>query len=104
MIRHTIMWRFIDEFEGMNKEQIMDRVVDLFKDLKGKIPEIRFMSAERDVLRSERSFDMIYITEFDSLDALEIYRVHPEHIKVADFIHKVTAAQAVTDTVKDEVI
>ena len=71
--------------------------------MKKKIPEIKFMSVERDVLRSERSFDMIYITEFDSLEALEVYRVHPEHVKVAGFIQKVRAEQAVTDTVKDEI-
>ena len=103
MIRHTIMWRFTDNFEGMNKEQIMDKVTDLFRELKKKIPEIKFMSVERDVLRSERSFDMIYITEFESLEALEVYRVYPEHVKVAEFIHKVRTMQAVTDTVKDEI-
>jgi len=63
------------------------------------IPEIRSMKFERDVLRSERSFDAIYITEFDSLEALEIYRVHPEHLKVAAYIGEVKTAQAVTDTV-----
>ena len=97
MIRHTIMWRFTDNFEGMNKDQIMDKVTDLFRELKTKIPEIKFMSVERDVLRSERSFDMIYITEFDSLEALEVYRVHPEHVKVASLVRKVTESRVVLD-------
>jgi hypothetical protein len=98
------MWKFTDEFEGMAKEEIMDKVTEMFVHLKKTIPQIKFMSVERDVLRSERSFDMIYVTEFESLDELEIYRVHPEHMKVAQFIGKVRVAQAVTDTVKSEIV
>lgn len=103
MIRHVIMWRFAEGYEGMTKDEIMDKITDSFVHLKNTIPEIRFMSVERDVLKSERSFDMIYITEFDSLEALEAYRVHPEHVKVAEFIGKVRVAQAVTDTEKSEI-
>jgi len=98
MIRHVIMWKFTDKFDGMSKEQIMDKAETLFAHLKNVIPEIKYMSVERDILRSDRSFDMIYITEFDSLDTLEAYRVHPEHVKVAEFIKAVRIAQAVTDT------
>ncbi len=98
MIRHVIMWKFTDSFNRMRKEQIMAEVEARFACLKNVIPEIKYMSVERDILRSERSFDMIYITEFDSLEALEAYRVHPEHVKVAEFIKEVRVAQAVTDT------
>ena len=98
MIRHVIMWKFADEFEGMSKEEIMNKVEEKFAYLKTVIPEIKYMSVERDILRSERSFDMIYITEFDSLEALQVYRVHPEHVKIAEFIKSVRVAQAVTDS------
>ncbi len=98
MIRHVIMWKFVDEYDGMNKDEIMSAIEEKFAHLKKVIPEIKSMSVERDVLRSERSFDMIYITEFESLETLNIYRVHPEHVKVAGFIGAVRSAQAVTDS------
>lgn len=98
MIRHVIMWKFCDELDGMNKDEIMCAIEEKFAFLLKTIPEIRAMRVERDILRSERSFDMIYITEFDSLESLERYRVHPEHVKVASFIAKVRVAQAVTDS------
>ena len=97
------MWKFVDELDGMNKEEIMDKVTESFVHLKKVIPEIKYMSVERDVLKTERSFDMIYVTEFESLEALEVYRVHPEHVKVAQFIGKIRTAQAVTDTEKSEI-
>ena len=102
MIRHAIMWKFVDEYEGMNKDEIMDAIEEKFAHLKVVIPQIKAMSVERDILRSERSFDMIYITEFESLEALEVYRVHPEHVKVAKFIGAVRSAQAVTDSERKE--
>lgn len=99
MIRHAIMWKFKDSHNGEDKTQIMDRAEAMLSALRPIIPEIKAMKFERDVLRSERSFDVIYMVEFDSLEALEIYRVHPEHQKVAAYIGEVSAAQAVTDTV-----
>ena len=98
MIRHAIMWKFADSYEGLDKAQIIDRAEKMLFNLRHIIPEIRSMRFERDVLRSERSFDVIYIVEFDSLEALEAYRIHPEHQKVAAFIGNVRVAQAVTDT------
>ncbi len=92
------MWKFVDSFDGMDKEGIMSEVEKRLGALEGIIPEIRSMKFERDILRSKRSFDMIYLTQFDSLEALERYRVHPEHVKVAKFIALVREAQAVTDT------
>ena len=92
------MWKFKDSYNSMNKAQIVDRAEELLLALCPIIPEIRSMKFERDVLRSERSFDVIYIVEFDSLEALENYSVHPEHQKVAAFIGEVKSAQAVTDT------
>ena len=103
MIRHSIMWKITDEYEGMTKNEIMDKLFELFSYLKKTIPEIRTMTLERDVLHTERSYDLVYITEFDSLEALEIYRVHPEHVKVAQFVAAVRTAQAVTDSVVAEI-
>lgn len=98
MIRHTIMWKFAEEYGGMNKEQIMDSVISRLTALEDIISQIKAMKLEKDILHSERSYDLIYISEFDSLEALEAYRVHPEHVKVAEFIKNVRIAQAVTDT------
>ena len=101
MIRHVIMWKFKDNYNGETKDEIIAHAESILLSLRPIIPEIRSMKFERDVLRSERSFDAIYITEFDSLEALEIYRVHPEHQKVAAYIAEVREAQAVTDSIID---
>ena len=92
------MWKLAESYEGMNKNEIMDEIEKRLGALTSVIPQIKGMKFERDILRSERSFDMLYLVEFDSLEDLEIYRVHPEHVKVAGFIASVRVAQTVTDT------
>lgn len=53
--------------------------------LKGQIPEIREMEVGINVNPSERSFDAVLISTFDSLDALKSYSVNPLHAAVSDF-------------------
>jgi hypothetical protein len=92
------MWKFKDGYNGETKDEIIAHAESVLMALRPIIPEIRSMRFERDVLRSERSFDVLYLVEFDSLEALESYRVHPEHQKVVAYISQVHEAQAVTDT------
>lgn len=102
MIRHAIMWKFTDEYQGMNKQEIMDYVKKGLSGLTGLIPGLKSVKVEFDVLHSERSFDMIYISEFESMEDLEAYQINPDHLKVAEFIRSVRIAQAVTDTVIED--
>ncbi len=61
----------------------------LFKErllaLKDKIPEIREMEVGININPSERSFDAVLVSAFDSLEALKSYSVNPLHVAVSDF-------------------
>lgn len=80
MIRHIVMWKF--------KEDQHDNML-LFKErllaLKDKIPEIREMEVGINVNPSERSFDAVLVSSFDSMDALKSYSTNPLHVAVSDF-------------------
>lgn len=53
--------------------------------LKGKIPEVRDMEVGINVNPSERSYDAVLVSTFDSLDALRAYSTNPLHVAVSDF-------------------
>lgn len=80
MIRHIVMWKF--------KEDQHDNML-LFRErllaLRDKIPEIREMEVGININPSERSFDAVLVSAFDSLDALKSYSVNPLHVAVSDF-------------------
>ena len=66
MIKHIVMWKF-KEGEHDNMLIFRDRLLAL----KGQIPEIRAMEVGINMNPSDRSFDAVLVSEFDSLEALK---------------------------------
>lgn len=91
------MWKIKDSHEGMDKNEIMDRVKKDLEGLKNFIPEIKTMEIGRNSNELPTSFDIALYSEFESMEDLEIYKEHPEHVKVAQFIRQVTADAVVVD-------
>ena len=66
MIKHIVMWKF-KEGEQENMLLFRDRLLAL----KGKIPEIRAMEVGINMSPSDRSYDAVLVSEFDSMEALK---------------------------------
>ena len=90
MLVHVVLARFPDPADA-------DEAARLLRTLPDKIDLIRSISVGRDVLHSERSYDLGWIIELDSLDDLETYTVHPEHQAVANWISEHRTDIAVCD-------
>lgn len=80
MIRHIVMWKFKEDH---HEDMLLFR--ERLLALKDKIPEIREMEVGINVNPSERSFDAVLVSSFDSLEALKSYSVDPLHTAVSDF-------------------
>ena len=98
MIRHIVMWKFKESAEGNTKEENIRIVRDSLFSLVGVIDEIKKMEIGVDLMHTAASMDLALVTEFDTLDTLHTYAVHPEHVKVADFVRKVTESRVVLDS------
>ena len=97
MIRHVVMWKFKNEAEGKTKEENMTVVRDALYALVPIISEIKKMEIGIDLLHSDSSMDLMLLTEFDSLDDMKKYAEHPEHLKVAATVRKVTETRVALD-------
>ena len=97
MIRHVVMWKFLAEAEQKTKKENMQLVQEQLYALVPKIPEIKRMEIGMDVKGTDASMDLMLLTEFDSLETLKIYAEHPEHVKVASLVRKVTESRVVLD-------
>lgn len=89
MIKHIVMWKFEDSAENKTKEENINYVSESLFALQDEIPEIKYMEIGKDITHGEASYDMVLITEFESTKALDTYRVHPEHVKVSNYVRKV---------------
>ncbi len=97
MIRHVVMWKFKAEAEGKTKAENMVLVREQLYALLPIIPEIKRMEIGIDVKGTDASMDLMLLTEFDTLETLKFYAEHPEHVKVASFVRKVTESRVVLD-------
>lgn len=97
MFRHIVFWRFAVEAEGCTKQQNMDIVKEGLLSLYGKVPTLRGAQVGQDILHTPASSDMCLICDFDDLDGFTVYRDHPEHVKVLDYIKKVVTERKVID-------
>jgi hypothetical protein len=80
MIKHIVFFKFK---ENTTEKEIREFEKNL-QPLPASIDEIRHFEFGRDVIRSERSFDIALIVDFEDLDAGERYQKHPAHLKVIE--------------------
>ncbi|WP_339060928.1 Dabb family protein [Tepidibacillus marianensis] len=97
MIKHIVMWKLLEFAEGNGKEVNVVKMKDMLENLKTKINEIRTIEVGINLNTSSSAYDIVLSTEFESINDLNVYLSHPEHIKVSDFITKIRANRVVVD-------
>jgi hypothetical protein len=75
MLRHVVLFKFK---EGVEEEEITDLESSL-AELPPAIPEILSYEFGRDVIHSERSYDLALVSTFRDLESLHRYQKHPDH-------------------------
>ena len=93
MIKHIVMWKFKDEVAETDKLE-MKR---LLESLKGVVPSLKDIEIGMDLVGSDASKDMVLYSEFDSLEDLQAYAGHPEHLKVVEFVKPLVCERHVVD-------
>lgn len=93
MVVHIVMFLFKDENKDANIAQTKKRLEALV-DL---VPTLQSMEVGVNFTESERAFDLSLYSTFDSKEALNEYAIHPEHLKVVEFIKSVTLQSKVVD-------
>jgi hypothetical protein len=56
------------------------KVENILKAMEGNIPQLKQIEVGVDELHTERSYDVVLITKFDSLEDMDAYQVHPYHV------------------------
>lgn len=93
MIKHIVMWKFKDEVAEADKLE-MKRQLEA---LKGVVPTLVDIEIGMDVVGKDASKDMVLYSEFASMNDLQAYAVHPEHLKVVEFVKPLVCERAVVD-------
>lgn len=98
MVRHVVMFEFAKEFEGKSAIEHAVTVKGMLLRLKDQIDTIRRMEVGINDAEAETSnFTMCLTCDFDSIEDLNVYSVHPEHLKVSAYIGKIKVGRACVD-------
>ncbi len=96
MIRHIVSWKLKAEDE-LGKATAVAEISAALTGLVGVIPEILALSVSRNIAYPEKNHDVVLIADFETLDGLDAYQVHPEHIKAAGVVGARVVARACVD-------
>ncbi len=98
MIKHIVFFGIADEFEGMKKAELCGKIKSELEALQSLIPELKFIEVGINHPDAPAgNYDLALYSEFDSMEALNAYQIHPEHQRVAAFIGKVKTSRACVD-------
>jgi hypothetical protein len=93
MVVHIVMFKFKEE----NRQANLIQARQMLEELMGAVPTLRSMDVGLNFAQEDRAMDLSIITTFESRAGLEAYAVHPEHLKVIDFIKQVVEYSKVVD-------
>lgn len=98
MIKHIVLFKLADEAEGKTKAENAVIIKEQLEALKGLIPEIQYISVEINHKNADKdNYDIILDSEFKNLEDLNTYAIHPEHLRVGDYVKKVRISRAAID-------
>lgn len=94
MIRHIVFFKMKPETGKEDAEALAESLKALKEKTEGLIKEcvVAF-----DVVRSDSSYDILLNSVFDSLEDLQKYQIHPEHVKVVVKIKQICSSIAKVD-------
>lgn len=91
MIRHIVMWKF-REGEEENAERFLSDLQALY----GVIPQLKRCEVTRNIVPG--NYDAVLLSEFDSLEDLEIYKNDPRHKAVSALCKSIRIDRVAVDS------
>ena len=93
MLRHYVLLKYRGDTSSGHVTAFCNRMLAL----RDEIAEIQHLEIGRDELHDARSWDVVLIMEFASVDALRAYQRHPRHLEVMAFNEPFVANVASVD-------
>lgn len=92
MIKHVVMFKLLNKNKGN-----IEKATKSLKSLKGNIQVLLSLEIGVNFTKSERSHDIVLITEFENREALNLYQSHPNHIPVVKIMQNLCSSSVVVD-------
>ena len=96
-VKHIVMWQLMDESLGKTRDDNIIAMKEKLLSLPSLIPQIVSLEVGENRKYEASQYDLVLISTFASYEDLEIYREHPSHKKVSQWVRKVVTLRNVID-------
>ena len=87
MIQHIVMFKFKETAQGKTKAENLQEAKERMMALRDQIPQIQGMEVRFAAEGSApTNYDYILISQFNTMEELEIYQKHPAHVAFGKFV------------------
>ncbi len=97
MINHVVLFKLKKYNSESEKQDVIGSIEDALLDLSDKISELKYIEVGVNYELTSKSYDICLITHFETVDELDAYRVHPDHLKVGELIQQHVVERAAVD-------
>lgn len=95
-IRHIVAWKLAADDADVRAEQAAE-IVRRLEGLVGVVPSLRSLSAGVNVAYPDGNADVALVADFDDLQGLEDYQVHPAHKEVGAYLKGLVSGRSAVD-------
>lgn len=96
MVKHIVLWNFVETMTAEEKIEAGLKMKSILEPLKDVIPGVISLQVVLNELESSNR-DIALIGEYESVEALNNYTVHPAHVEAGKFVRSVTCNRACLD-------
>ena len=96
MVKHIVLFKLKDELPATEKQAVMNQFKEAIEALPAKISVIRKIEVGLNVNPAE-AWDIALYSEFDSLEDVKTYAVHPDHVAAGKLLADVKLNRACVD-------
>ena len=96
MIRHVVSWK-LNGTDATARAAQAATITATLTALPAVIPEILSLQVGTNVAYPESNWDVVLIADYESLEGLEAYQVHPDHVAATHVIKPLVASRSNVD-------
>jgi hypothetical protein len=97
MINHVVLFKLKKYDSESEKQNVISSIEDALMSLLGRINELKYIEVGVNYELTTKSHDICLVSHFENVEQLDAYRIHPEHLKVAELIGQHVVERAAVD-------
>ena len=96
MVHHIVLWNFLESMNQEEKREAGAKMKELLEPIGALVEGAVSIKVVMNELDSSNR-DIALISQFETVEALKTYQIHPAHVEAGKFVRSVTCNRSCLD-------